>query len=74
MWVTTNFDGDFLISSAHQSFSIIATANIEGIISTFDEEFNLLQTITVKKDSLISYLKWHPTRKFLAMGFANGFY
>jgi hypothetical protein len=70
MWVTQYQQGNYITVVAHPVYQLIAAAT-EDTIYLFDDELNV--THSSKRDDVsVQVMKWHPTRKFLAIGWKNG--
>jgi hypothetical protein len=72
MWVTQSIEGDYSTVVPHSSLGLIAAASRDGIITLFEEDLQISQVLTVKKDNPITNLNWHPSRKLLVICWSDG--
>ena len=73
--------GDFTPTNVkwHAKFPLLAVggqevrqAQASGAVHVFNDDANLLPDSSVLRVSFVSYVSWHPTQRYLAIGWQNG--
>lgn len=72
VWYDQKIEGEFLRVSFHPSLPFLAAPTLDGRFHVFGEDAQRIDSIDIKKESAPGLLCWHPTRKILAMSWANG--
>lgn len=73
MWVGQHSEGEVSAVAIHPVLPIIAASSSkDGSVAIYDDDLVSSQALQGKKDLSVTNLKWHPTRKFLAITWKNG--
>ncbi|KAJ3271511.1 hypothetical protein HDV01_006562 [Terramyces sp. JEL0728] len=73
MWVGQLSEGEVSALAIHPLLPLVAASNNkDGSVVLHDDDLVASQTLPGKKDLSVTNLKWHPTRKFLAITWKNG--
>ncbi|KAJ3325252.1 hypothetical protein HDV06_005009 [Boothiomyces sp. JEL0866] len=73
MWVGQHSEGEVSAIAIHSVLPVVAASlSKDGSVVMYDEDLVSSQVLSGKKDLSVTNLKWHPTRKFLAITWKNG--
>ncbi|ORX82074.1 hypothetical protein BCR32DRAFT_327034 [Anaeromyces robustus] len=72
MYFEVEVSGEYILSSWHPRYSIIAVTKKDGSVEILNDEGVRINKEIIKKDSSVSFLLWHSTKKFLLIGWING--
>lgn len=73
MWtISEEKDATYDFVASHQMYGLICAATKGGQISVLDGEFAQLYEYTFPKESVLTHLLWHPTKKMISIARNNG--
>ncbi|KAJ3023409.1 hypothetical protein HKX48_003326 [Thoreauomyces humboldtii] len=72
MWYDQNLEGDFTTIAPHSVFPLIAAATKDGRVELYDDEGNKAEKADIARVPGDVRLRWHWTRKLLAVSWVNG--
>lgn len=75
MWYDNNNsdgEGEFLSCAWHSLFPLAAATTADGQIHLFNEGGKRVDSANVQKNAAPCLIQWHPTKKLLAVSWADG--
>jgi len=72
MYCEVDISGEYILSSWHPRYSILAVTKKDGSVEILNDEGIRINKETIKKDSSISFISWHSNKKFLLIAWVNG--
>jgi len=72
MYFDVDVNGEYILSTWHPRYSIIAVTKKDGSVEILNDEGVRINKETIKKDSSVSFISWHATKKFLLIAWING--
>ncbi|ORX53869.1 WD40 repeat-like protein [Piromyces finnis] len=72
MYFDVDVSGEYILSTWHPRYSIIAVTKNDGSVEILNDEGIRINKETIKKDSSVSFISWHSIKKFLFIAWING--
>jgi len=72
MYFDVDVSGDYILSTWHPRYPIVAVTKKDGSVEILNDEGLRINKETIKKDSSISFISWHSSKKFLLIAWING--